>query len=130
MPNSSRACTVNAMSGCCITSAAADRARSGPMPCCSYIAASSAVSCSGLRRSSLRSTSSSRSIRSLLDDTDTHSPAAIEIPPATAPARPARRTTPTATPEPAKPSSSETLETSPSLAPNTAARARPPLIER
>ncbi len=55
-----------------------------------------------------------------------HSPAAIEIAPATAPAMPARRTTEVSTPDAANPRSNETFDTSPSLTPNTAARARPP----
>src|SRR5512141_2822854 len=60
----------------------------------------------------------------------THSPAAMLVAPAMAPAIPARRTTDGATPAPAKPMTNETLETSPSLTPNTAARARPPATER
>ena len=60
----------------------------------------------------------------------THSPAAIEMAPATAPAKPARRTMVESTPLAANPRMSETFETKPSLIPKTAARARPPDTER
>ena len=65
-------------------------------------------------------------MRSFCELTETHSPAAIEMPPATAPAKPASRTTELAAPDPANPKISDTLDTRPSLAPNTAARANPP----
>ena len=52
-----------------------------------------------------------------------YSPAAIEIAPDTSPARPASRTTAGAGSAPATPRISPMLDTSPSLTPNTAARA-------
>src|SRR5258706_12953465 len=60
----------------------------------------------------------------------TNSPAAMLVAPAMAPARPASRTTDDATPALANPITSDTLETSPSLTPKTAARASPPATER
>ena len=60
----------------------------------------------------------------------THSPAAMLVAPAIAPANPASRTTDDATPAPANPITNDTLDTSPSLTPKTAARARPPATER
>jgi hypothetical protein len=124
-PVSSRVCTRNATSGDVMTSSAAARAVSGAMPWLSYIDASSAVSAAALRASSRRSTASSRSTSSFWADTLIHSPAAIEMPPAIAPASPARRTMDESAPEPAKPRISDTFDTSPSLIPNTAARASP-----
>ena len=50
--------------------------------------------------------------------------------PATAPAIPARRTIDESAPLAANPRISDTFDTSPSLTPNTAARARPPATER
>ncbi len=129
-PISARACTVSARAGFAITSAAAAAATSADMPSASYIAASSAVSPTALPAIARRSTDTSRSINSFWAEMLIHSPAAIEIAPATAPARPASRTISVSTPEPAKPRISETFETSPSLMPNTAARASPPDTER
>ena len=56
---------------------------------------------------------------------ETYSPAAIEKAPATSPARPVRRTTAPLGWAAATPTMSETLVTSPSLMPKTAARATP-----
>ena len=56
---------------------------------------------------------------------DTYSPAAIENAPASRPATPASRITERSAPEPANPSTSAALDTSPSLTPNTAARSVP-----
>lgn len=50
--------------------------------------------------------------------------------PAMAPAMPANLTTEESTPLLAKPMTSDTFDTKPSLIPNTAARARPPDTER
>jgi len=100
------------------------------MPWASYMSASSDVSDDGLWISSRRSTANSRWIRSFCAETLTHSPAAMLIDPAMAPARPARRTTLESAPPPANPTISDTLDTNPSLAPNTAARARPPATDR
>ncbi len=55
-----------------------------------------------------------------------YSPAAIEKAPAIRPAMPARRTAPAEAWAPAMPRMRATLETRPSLTPNTAARAPPP----
>ena len=63
-------------------------------------------------------------------ETLTHSPAAMLMPPASAPANPASRTTDDVAPPPAKPRMSDTFDTSPSLTPNTAARATPPVTTR
>ena len=57
---------------------------------------------------------------------ETYSPDAMEKAPATSPAMPANRTTAPPGWAPAKPKMSDTLVTSPSLTPNTAARAPPP----
>jgi hypothetical protein len=54
-----------------------------------------------------------------------YSPAAIDSAPASSPARPARRMTCEELPAPAMPATREKLDTSPSLAPNTAARNHP-----
>ena len=60
--------------------------------------------------------------------TDSHSPIAIEHAPATSPASPVSRIVPPGTAAPATPITRLRLETSPSLAPSTAARsALPPL---
>ena len=56
--------------------------------------------------------------------TDTYSPAAIDIAPATSPATPATRTSP-ARPAAATPTIRLAVETMPSLAPSTAARSQP-----
>jgi hypothetical protein len=54
-----------------------------------------------------------------------YSPAAIDKAPASRPARPASRITWLEEPAPAMPRTREKLDTSPSLAPNTAARNQP-----
>ena len=72
----------------------------------------------------------SRSISSFCAETLIHSPAAIEMPPAMAPASPARRTIPASAPLPANPRINDTFDTSPSDTPNTAARAAPPVTDR
>ncbi len=59
-----------------------------------------------------------------------YSPAAIENDPAISPATPARRTIAPPGLAPAMPSTSEIFVTSPSLTPNTAARAPPPPTSR
>ena len=59
-----------------------------------------------------------------------YSPAAIENAPPRSPARPASRTTPAGGLAPESPRIRETLVTRPSLMPNTAARALPPLMSR
>ena len=78
----------------------------------------------------MRSRASSRSKSSVWARIETYSPAAMEKAPAIIPARPARRTTACEACAPAMPKMSETLVTSPSLTPKTAARAPPLPIER
>ena len=73
---------------------------------------------------------SSRSSSSAWTRIELYSPAAIEIAPATSPASPASRTTAGAGSAPATPRISPTFDTSPSLTPNTAARAAPPWTSR
>ena len=92
--------------------------------------ASSSVSVLGWRRSSRRSTASSRSSSSCCAFIETYSPAAIDTAPATRPAIPAVRTIDAVVPAPAMPRMSDTLDTSPSLTPNTVALAAPPVIAR
>src|SRR5487761_1428472 len=94
------------------------------------MAASSRRSAPGVRESAWRSTSSSRSRSSRWACIETNSPAAMEKAPATRPARPASRTTLAAGGAPATPRISETFVTSPSLMPNTAARAPPDWMSR
>ena len=67
---------------------------------------------------------SARSV-SACDCTDTYSPAAIDIAPATVPATPAARIAPWPTPPAATPTTRPATETMPSLAPSTAARNQP-----
>ena len=74
----------------------------------------------------MRSISSSRSSSSAWAVIETYSPAAIDTAPPMSPASPARRTSAGAGLAPAKPRTMATLDTSPSLTPNTAARAAPP----
>ena len=90
------------------------------------MAASSASSASGFSAIEIRSISSSRSTNSAWAFNDTYSPAAIEMAPASRPDTPARRTNDGSVLAPAMPRMSATLDTSPSLIPNTAARAVPP----
>src|SRR4051812_2559479 len=129
-PSSARACTTRARSGRRMTSWAAFAASSSLSPSARYISASSAVSAGALWAISRRSISSSRSMSSFCAETLIHSPAAMLMPPAMAPASPASRTIDASTPLPAKPRISETLDTSPSLMPKTAARAELPVTER
>src|SRR6202044_2750691 len=60
------------------------------------------------------------------DETDTNSPAAMENAPAASPASPVSRIACCDPPPPPTPAISETLVTSPSMAPNTAGRSQPP----
>ena len=126
IPSSSRAWVSRASSGSCITSLTMSVATAGSMPRRTYIPRSSAASPSGLWLSARRSTSSSRSMSSRWAVMETYSPAAMEKEPAISPATPARRTNDPPGLAPATPRTRETLVTSPSLMPKTAARAPPP----
>src|ERR1700687_142110 len=75
--------------------------------------------------SSLRSSSSSAFSVSACEWTDTYSPAAIDIAPATRPATPATNTLLWVACEAATPSIRLDVESMPSFAPNTAARSQP-----
>src|SRR5690606_29998684 len=57
--------------------------------------------------------------------TDTYSPAAIDMAPATVPAMPAERIAPGVPPPAATPTTRPATDTMPSLAPSTAARSQP-----
>ncbi|KKY04887.1 hypothetical protein RM66_22235 [Xanthomonas phaseoli pv. phaseoli] len=67
---------------------------------------------------------------SACDCTDTYSPAAIDIAPATKPAMPVASTSAAAAPLLATPTSKPATERMPSLAPSTAARSQPALSLR
>ncbi|GAB2628992.1 hypothetical protein GCM10027068_04290 [Prescottella soli] len=108
------------------TSAAAAVAVCALMPIEVKVSTSSASSASGCVRSARRSTRTSASICSLDVLTEVYSPSAIENAPATRPATPLRTTVCAATPAPPTPAISDVLVTSPSIAPNTAARSQPP----
>ncbi len=62
--------------------------------------------------------------------TETYSPAAIDMAPATSPAMPAVRTASGDAPLPATPTMMAAVDTTPSLAPRTAARSHPARCER
>ena len=67
---------------------------------------------------------------SFCEETDTYSPAAIEHAPAARPARPVSTMVCALPPPPPTPAISDTLVTSPSMAPNTAGRSQPPDTSR
>jgi hypothetical protein len=92
--------------------------------------ASSACSKAGLFSSSSRSLSTSAWTSSFCEETDTYSPVAIEQAPAARPARPVSTIVWVVPPPPPTPAISETLVTSPSIAPNTAGRSQPPDTSR
>ncbi len=129
-PSSSRACTASAFSGFAEISAAACRAVAALTPRARSMPASSACSAAALCSSSSRSLSTSAWISSFWEETDTNSPAAIEQAPAARPARPVSTIVCELAPPPPTPAISETLVTSPSMAPNTAGRSQPPDTSR
>ena len=112
--------------------------------CAAWAPASSGLSprARNTRASSLASTSKSGTARLALGSgidasrssrwlvTDTHSPAAIDSAPASRPATPVVSTSPGAIPVAATPSTRARLDTSPSLAPKTAARNVPARVSR
>src|SRR5580700_2500319 len=67
---------------------------------------------------------------SFCEETDTYSPAAIEPAPAARPARPVSTIVCAVAPPAPTPAISDTLVTSPSMAPNTAGRSQPPDTSR
>ena len=125
MPSSARAWTASASSGLAHHVARRRaRASSGDMPSARYISASSAVSAAGLwaisRRSIVELPLDQLVLRRDADPlAGGHADAAGD---GAGQARPAARST-ASTPPPAKPRISDTFDTSPSLTPNTAARA-------
>jgi len=129
-PSSSSACTASALSGCAEISAAACRAVAALTPRARSMVASSACSKTGLFSSSSRSLFTSAWTSSFCEETDTYSPAAIEHAPAARPARPVSTMVCALPPPPPTPAISDTLVTSPSMAPNTAGRSHPPDTSR
>lgn len=103
---------------------AASRASRRLSPFSSRSPVSSASSASGVSRSSRFSVSSAAFSESRWVDTDTYSPAAIDMDPASSPARPAVRRVDRAPVAPATPTTRPAVETTPSLAPSTAARSQ------
>src|SRR3954469_21831453 len=131
-PSSSRTWIRQISSGSCESSWATFLARSRGTPRLVNTAASSACSATGRRTSSRCSLAISARTSSIWECTDVHSPTAIEKAPASSPATPVMTTTwvcvmPVAA---AMPAISETLVTSPSIAPNTAGRSQPPFTSR
>src|ERR1035437_2731691 len=89
------------------------------------MAANSACSCTGSAANSLRSRSRSACSVSACELTETYSPAAIAMAPATRPATPAIKILGELAPAAATPRTRLAVETIPSFAPRTAARSHP-----
>ena len=89
------------------------------------MAASSRRSAAGSASSSARSRARSACSVSACECTDTYSPAAIDIAPATSPATPVIRMVAWLALAAATPTTRLAVETMPSLAPSTAARSQP-----
>ena len=123
-------CTLSASSGSACTSRATACAVSRVRPISRYMSTSSASSASGCRASSARSTATSPATASFCVCTDANSPSAIEKAPATRPAIPVRMIAWRSAPPPPTPAISAMLVTSPSIAPNVAARNAPPETSR
>src|SRR6202522_467431 len=129
-PSSSNAWMASALSGCAEISAAACLAVAALMPRRRSMPTSSSCSATAFVSSSCFSLSTSDCTSSFCEETETNSPAAIENAPAARPARPVRTIACCAPPPPPTPAISDTLVTSPSIAPNTAGRSQPPETSR
>ena len=129
-PSSSNAWMASALSGCAEISAAACRAVAALMPRRRSMPTSSSCSATALVSSSCFSLSTSDWTSSFCEETETNSPAAMENAPAARPARPVRTIACCDPPPPPTPAISDTLVTSPSIAPNTAGRSHPPETSR
>src|ERR1700722_8572949 len=129
-PSSSNAWMASALAGWGETSAAAWRAVAALMPRRRSMPTSSSCSAAALVLSSCCSLSTSDWTSSFCEETETNSPAAIENAPAASPARPVRTIACCDPPPPPTPAISDTLVTSPSIAPNTAGRSHPPETSR
>src|SRR5579862_919624 len=129
-PSSSSTWTASALSGSAEISAAACRAVAALTPRARSMPASSACSKTAFCSSSCRSLLTSAWTSSFCEETDTNSPVAMEKAPAARPARPVRTMVCADPPPPPTPAISDTLVTSPSMAPNTAGRSQPPDTSR
>jgi len=128
IPISSLACAASASRA--ISCSATCLARTGSRPLCSYIVASSSFSNSTSYSSDFFSSARSAFSVSDCELTDTYSPAAIDIAPATKPAAPARKMPSWAVLAAATPIIRLAVDTIPSFAPSTAARNHPTRCDR
>src|SRR6478609_4649320 len=119
-PSSTSACARSASFA--VSCSATCLASAGSMPLAWYSPASSSSSSSGVSASSRRSLSSTARSVSRWVDTETYSPAAIDMAPAIMPIRPLRMIEPRLSVAPATPSTIAAVDTIPSLAPSTPAR--------
>ncbi len=122
MPSSTRAWARRASRS--VSCSAASRATSRVRPRASRRSVSSSSSASGCSRSSRFSTASAAFSESRCVETETYSPTAMDMDPASRPARPAVRRVARSSVAPATPTTSPAVETTPSLAPSTAARSQ------
>src|SRR3984957_10364867 len=129
-PSSSNAWMASALSGCAEISAAACLAVAALIPRRRSMPTSSSCSATALVSSSCFSLSTSDWTSSFCEETETNSPAAIENAPAARPARPVRTIACCEPPPPPTPAISDTLVTSPSIAPKTAGLSHPPETSR
>src|SRR6478609_3474363 len=121
-PSSASACALSGSRS--VSSFATWRARSALIPFASYRPASSASSSSGVSCNSRRSRASAARSVSRWVDTETYSPDAIDIAPATSPTNPDTTIEPRLSVAPATPNTIAAVETMPSLAPSTPARSQ------